>query len=257
MRSIGVTYLDKETFDAWIEEVSPQYTLETYDVFRFNCNNFSEAAAQFLTGKSIPAEIRDLPQTVLNTPLGALIRPMIENYQNMIKTDMANEFGSQFHWNPPPQPMAQPQPTINTSNLLEISNVANAASAASASPVRPAVTHPSTQPAPPPTKLQPPITPSKLIVDLKYRCPLLADQRLDDANLFVTKIKALSSLAEQMADSSTIRALEVIAHHMSAKPKQDKPMEPLTVQHVKVLGASSSTFVSEKELTDIPLHQLL
>lgn len=43
-----------------------------------NCNNFSNDFAMFLVGKGIPAHITSLPQDVLNTPFGQMLRPQID-----------------------------------------------------------------------------------------------------------------------------------------------------------------------------------
>jgi thiol-disulfide isomerase/thioredoxin len=54
------------------------YSAESYDLFLHNCNNFSNDFAMFLVGKSIPAHITALPQTVLNTPFGQMLRPTLD-----------------------------------------------------------------------------------------------------------------------------------------------------------------------------------
>ncbi len=43
-----------------------------------NCNNFSNDFAMFLVGKGVPAHITSLPQDVLNTPFGQMLRPQID-----------------------------------------------------------------------------------------------------------------------------------------------------------------------------------
>ncbi|EDU48868.1 thioredoxin [Pyrenophora tritici-repentis Pt-1C-BFP] len=50
----------------------------SYDLFTHNCNNFSNDFAMFLVGKGIPDHITSLPQTVLNTPFGQMLRPQID-----------------------------------------------------------------------------------------------------------------------------------------------------------------------------------
>jgi hypothetical protein len=51
---------------------------QSYDLFMHNCNNFSNDFAMFLVGKGIPDHITSLPQTVLNTPFGQMLRPQID-----------------------------------------------------------------------------------------------------------------------------------------------------------------------------------
>ena len=50
---LGKTEIDQETFECWIAEMgSSQYRANQYELFKHNCNNFSEDVAQFL-GKHI------------------------------------------------------------------------------------------------------------------------------------------------------------------------------------------------------------
>ena len=53
--------------------------MQSYDLFLHNCNNFSNDFAMFLVGKQIPSHITSLPQTVLNTPFGQMLRPQIDS----------------------------------------------------------------------------------------------------------------------------------------------------------------------------------
>ena len=46
---LGKTEIDPETFKLWLEEMGKsQYRQNSYALFKHNCNNFSEDAAQFL-----------------------------------------------------------------------------------------------------------------------------------------------------------------------------------------------------------------
>lgn len=53
--------------------------LQSYDLFLHNCNNFTNDFAMFLVGRSIPEQITSLPQTVLDTPFGQMLKPQLEN----------------------------------------------------------------------------------------------------------------------------------------------------------------------------------
>ena len=52
---------------------------QSYDLFLHNCNNFSNDFAMFLVGKGIPKHITSLPQTVLNTPFGQMLKPQLDH----------------------------------------------------------------------------------------------------------------------------------------------------------------------------------
>uniref|UniRef100_A0A6M2DRE0 Putative muscle system process n=1 Tax=Xenopsylla cheopis TaxID=163159 RepID=A0A6M2DRE0_XENCH len=49
-----------------------------YDLFKHNCNIFSDNLAQFLCGANVPKYILDLPKEVLSTTVGSTLRPILE-----------------------------------------------------------------------------------------------------------------------------------------------------------------------------------
>ena len=54
-------------------------TLQSYDLFLHNCNNFTSDFAMFLVGKGIPDHVTSLPETVLNTPFGQMLKPQLDS----------------------------------------------------------------------------------------------------------------------------------------------------------------------------------
>jgi thiol-disulfide isomerase/thioredoxin len=75
---LGRTDLPMEVILEYLESLKEVYTPESYDLFMHNCNNFSNDFSMFLVGKGIPDHITSLPETVLNTPFGQMLRPQIE-----------------------------------------------------------------------------------------------------------------------------------------------------------------------------------
>jgi hypothetical protein len=75
---MGETNVPPEVVKEFLNEISEHYTPEKYDLFDHNCNHMSQQLCEFLVGKSIPDHISSLPQTVLQTPFGQMLRPMIE-----------------------------------------------------------------------------------------------------------------------------------------------------------------------------------
>lgn len=53
----------------------------SYNLFKHNCNNFSEDIAQFLCGVSIPKYILELPNQVLNSSLGAALPSLVSELE--------------------------------------------------------------------------------------------------------------------------------------------------------------------------------
>ncbi|KAF2083992.1 DUF862-domain-containing protein [Saccharata proteae CBS 121410] len=75
---LGKTNIELNVILEYLEDLKQTYTAESYDLFAKNCNNFSNDFAMFLVGKGIPEHITSLPQTVLNTPFGQMLRPQID-----------------------------------------------------------------------------------------------------------------------------------------------------------------------------------
>ncbi|CAI6341192.1 unnamed protein product [Periconia digitata] len=75
---LGKTELPLEVILEYLESLKTIYTAEAYDLFLHNCNNFSNDFAMFLVGKGIPEHITSLPETVLNTPFGQMLKPRLD-----------------------------------------------------------------------------------------------------------------------------------------------------------------------------------
>jgi len=89
MLSIGTTSKTQQEFHEFLETITRQYTPETYNVFRHNCNHFSDVATKFLlNGIGIPSHIIDLPDRVLNTPMGQMLEPMYQGMENRMAEHM-------------------------------------------------------------------------------------------------------------------------------------------------------------------------
>jgi hypothetical protein len=66
----GETEIPQEVFESFLNDISARFTIDTYDLFKHNCNNFSNECSEFLLGKAIPDYITGLPAEVLNTQIG-------------------------------------------------------------------------------------------------------------------------------------------------------------------------------------------
>jgi hypothetical protein len=74
---LGITHVPQDVFEEYLQEISSRYSAETYSLLTHNCNNFSNEVAQFLVGVTIPEYIIQLPNEVMNSPMGALISELI------------------------------------------------------------------------------------------------------------------------------------------------------------------------------------
>ncbi|XMA15469.1 hypothetical protein WAI453_008260 [Rhynchosporium graminicola] len=77
MLELGITNLPVDVIMDYLESLRGIYTGEAYDLFSHNCNNFSNDFSTFLIGQGIPEHITNLPQTVLNSPIGRVMQPQI------------------------------------------------------------------------------------------------------------------------------------------------------------------------------------
>jgi hypothetical protein len=88
---LGRTTKTADEFQAFLRSISPQFTMATYHLLDNNCNNFSDACAKFLLGaeSGIPSYIIDLPREAMDSPMGSMLRPMIDSLQSGIRDQSA------------------------------------------------------------------------------------------------------------------------------------------------------------------------
>lgn len=81
---MGSTRISKAEFENFIQELGKsKYTSRTYSLLEHNCNHFTEDVMQKIVQKSIPQEIRDLPEKVLKTPFGKMINKKLKALGNV------------------------------------------------------------------------------------------------------------------------------------------------------------------------------
>ena len=80
---LGFTTCSQNELDHWINNNNTKYTTHTYDLLNCNCNHFSNDCA--LNGlklsMGVPDWILNVPQQFLSSPMGQMIRPMLEQMQ--------------------------------------------------------------------------------------------------------------------------------------------------------------------------------
>jgi len=91
---LGSTDIPQEMFLDFLQGISTKFSQSNYDLFKNNCNNFSDDCAEFLTGEHIPAHITDLPNEVLKTPMGAQIMNMVNGMQNQAQQQSSPMFNN-------------------------------------------------------------------------------------------------------------------------------------------------------------------
>ncbi|KAF3021084.1 hypothetical protein E8E14_013039 [Neopestalotiopsis sp. 37M] len=92
---LGKTELPIEVILEYVDSLRSIFTPEAYDLFRHNCNNFSNDFATFLLGKGIPAHISNMPQAVLDSPFGRMLQPQLEQMVQAKKAQQGGLLGIQ------------------------------------------------------------------------------------------------------------------------------------------------------------------
>jgi hypothetical protein len=96
---IGRTQVSQGAFHEWLRGIAHRFTPQTYSLLNHNCNNFSSEVCRFLTGQDIPSYITGLPADALNSPMGMMLRPMIENMERQAKMQGGNSHPGFVPWN--------------------------------------------------------------------------------------------------------------------------------------------------------------
>ena len=96
---IGTTTVTQATFEAYLRQITPQWTCDTYSLLRHNCNHFSDTVVNFLTGKQLPSRILNQADEFLSTPLGRQLGPMIEAFSGNMSDRVPGTYRP-----PPPVP---------------------------------------------------------------------------------------------------------------------------------------------------------
>ena len=78
---IGPTEIPVEMFEDFLQGISNKFAAHNYDLFKNNCNNFSNDCCEFQTGLEIPKYITGLPDEVQKTPMGGQIMNMVSGMQ--------------------------------------------------------------------------------------------------------------------------------------------------------------------------------
>lgn len=74
---LGTTQLPMDVIQQYLESLRDIYTVQAYNLWKHNCNNFSNDFATFLLGTGIPDHILHMPDAVLQSPLGAMLMPAL------------------------------------------------------------------------------------------------------------------------------------------------------------------------------------
>lgn len=92
---LGKTELPLEVIVEYLDSLREIYTPQAYDLFRHNCNNFSNDFSTFMLGKGIPEHIANMPQAVLDSPFGRMLQPQLSHMVEQRKAQHGGLLGIQ------------------------------------------------------------------------------------------------------------------------------------------------------------------
>jgi len=100
----GRTHVAYEDFMSHLNNLSrTTFKASDYHLLDHNCNTFSDEVSQFLTGNKIPPHITGLPQEVMSTPFGQMLRPMLDQ-MSVDPGNNSNPFNNYPYLNGSPSP---------------------------------------------------------------------------------------------------------------------------------------------------------
>ncbi|KAK7686782.1 hypothetical protein QCA50_009853 [Cerrena zonata] len=80
---MGHTYVTEDILDDFLDELKNheemKYSAIKYDLFDNNCNHFTDVLLEFLVGKNLEDRILKLPQQVLSSPNGEMLKQLLGN----------------------------------------------------------------------------------------------------------------------------------------------------------------------------------
>ena len=88
----GYTTKTEADLKAYIKSINNQFTMNTYNILNHNCNHFTDAALYFLVGKHLPDSILKQYEELLNTPMGQMVRPLLERMSQGNNAFLPNMF---------------------------------------------------------------------------------------------------------------------------------------------------------------------
>jgi hypothetical protein len=227
--SLGHTSVSRDEFHAWCQNCteSGQYTPASYDLLTRNCNNFSHDAAigGLNLPEGVPDWILDVPRKFLSSPMGQMVRPMLENMQMRAGADGSSAPFSDAPTNAFSATSAMPAaPSSNNNPWANISESTSSSTAAmdENNDCKPKATR----------------TTSTPVLD-SYSKPLVSSE-YKTVELCVKKI---SAILEEKADQE---ALQILGQTLTTTKKlNEEEVEQVSRMILtKVLKASKSTVIT-------------
>ncbi|GFR40054.1 hypothetical protein Agub_g592 [Astrephomene gubernaculifera] len=89
---LGETQIPKDVREEMLADLSVRFTPQAYNLITNNCNHFSNAWAELLTGNPIPEQYPQQAQQILQSPMGQMLLPMMEQMEQRYGNVTASGF---------------------------------------------------------------------------------------------------------------------------------------------------------------------
>ncbi|KAI0422204.1 PUL domain-containing protein [Xylaria grammica] len=119
---LGKTELPLEVIVEYLDSLREVFTPQAYDLFRHNCNNFSNDLSTFMLGKGIPEHITNMPQAVLDSPFGRMLQPQLTQMVEQRKARHGGLLGIQ-NGQQQVNGAASSSPSSSSTAVVEVSNL--------------------------------------------------------------------------------------------------------------------------------------
>ena len=236
---LGATHLDADVREALLVDLSARYTPESYSLFDNNCNNFADDLAQLLTGRGVPAHIVGLPSTVLATPFGAMLRPMLAGLEAQMRGMRQQAFR-------PAEEGAAAGPGAGAAQAQADAGAALGAGADAAGPTA--------SPSPPPPGLHPPLAPAVVAAEHEIETAV-AEGAMAELDVVLEELdlkEGRQTPRQQLGDAAAAR----LATELAVKKEFDRlragggvgdprEAEALAVEHVAAAAAAAAAAAGE------------
>ncbi|KXZ43276.1 hypothetical protein GPECTOR_96g742 [Gonium pectorale] len=87
-----ITHIPKDVREEMLADLSTRFQATDYNLITNNCNHFSNAWAELLTGNPIPEQYVNQAQEILRSPLGQMLIPMMEQMERTYGNVTASGF---------------------------------------------------------------------------------------------------------------------------------------------------------------------
>jgi HAD superfamily 5'-nucleotidase-like hydrolase len=82
---LGMTTKSEPEIIILLKTLQTKFTGTNYDLFKNNCNHFTNEVSKALLNKPIPADITSLPSDFMNSPFGASLMPIVKQMADSFK----------------------------------------------------------------------------------------------------------------------------------------------------------------------------